>query len=212
MDITEDKKIEKNNATQHYEVLQELGDCCTLTGEPARAKSCYEKAALLAPGQADPYVGLGVVALQKGLFTDAESAFGAACRLDVNCSKAYAGLAIVEQQRGNHEQAFEMYLKCLDTDPENLTALFGLLQTCCHTGSFGKIIHHLEEYLNRHPGDISVMYTLAGLYMKESRLEESKALLLDILSLDAGNEEASNLLKEVGRNIVKTKQSAIVVQ
>lgn len=212
MDITEDKNIEQNDAGQHYEVLQELGDCYTFTGNLVKAKSCYEKAASLAPDEAGPYVGLGVVALQEELLADAEAAFKVACRLDRNCSKAYAGLAIVEQQRGNHRQAFEMYLKCLNIDPENLTALLGLLQTCCHIGSYEKIIHHLEEYLNRHPGDTLLMFTLAALYMKDSRFEESKVLLLDILSLDGNNADAANLLEEVERNFVQTKQSAIGVE
>jgi len=212
MDITKDKKIEQINTTQHYEVLQELGDCYTFTGNLVKAKSCYQKAASLAPDQAGPHVGLGVVAVQEELLADAEAAFNIACRLDSNCSKAYAGLAIVEQQRGNREQAFEMYLKCLDIDPENLTALHGLLQTCCHTGSYEKIIHRLEEYLNRHPGDTSLMFTLAALYMKEGRFEESKALLLDILSLDGDNADAANLLKEVQRSLVQTKQSTIGIE
>jgi tetratricopeptide (TPR) repeat protein len=212
MDITEDKNIEQNDAGQHYEVLQELGDCYTFTGNLVKAKSCYEKAASLAPDEAGPHVGLGVVALQKELLADSQAAFGVACRLDRNCSKAYAGLAIVEQQRGDCGQAFEMYLKCLDIDPENLTALLGLLQTCCHTGSYEKIIHHLEEYLNRHPGDTSLMFTLAALYMKDSRFEESKVLLLDILSLDGDNADAANLLEEVERKFVQTKQSEIQVE
>lgn len=212
MDVTEDKKIEQINTTQHYEVLQELGDCYTFTGELGKAKSCYEKAASLVPDEPGPHVGLGVVALQEEFLAEGQAAFEAASRLDRNCSKAYAGLAIVEQQRGNHRQAFEMYLKCLDIDPENLTALFGLLQTCCHTDSYGKIIHHLEEYLNRHPGDTSLMFTLAALYMKDSRLKESKVLLLDILSLDGNNADAAGLLNEVESNFVQTKQSAIGVE
>jgi len=212
MDITEEKKVEQINTTQHYEVLQELGDCYTFTGNFVKAKSCYEKAASLASNQAGPHVGLGVVALQEKLIADAEAAFNIACRMDSNCSKAYAGLAIVEQQRGNHGQAFEMYLKCLDIDPENLTALYGLLQTCCHTGSYGKIIPPLKEYLNRHPGDTSLMFTLAAVYMKEGGFEESKALLLDILSLDGDNADAANLLKEVERSFVQTKQSTIGIE
>ncbi|MHC4126364.1 MAG: tetratricopeptide repeat protein [Planctomycetota bacterium] len=206
MDITENKNIEQNNVRQRYEVLLELGDCYTSVGNLEQAKSCYEKATSLGPDEAGPYVGLGVIALQNELLEDAEVAFRVACRLDRNCSKAYAGLAMVEQQRGNDKQAFEMYLKCLDIDTENLTALLGLFQTCCHMGSFAKIIHYLEEYLNRHPGDISVMFTLSALYMKEKRLDKSKILLLDILSLDSENKDAANLLEEVEHNLAQTKQ------
>jgi tetratricopeptide (TPR) repeat protein len=123
--------VEEQNLTQHYEVLQELGDCHTSVGNYAQAQECYEKAASLGPDEPGPYVGLGVIALQKNLLDDAEIAFRVACRLDVNCAKAYAGLAMVAQQRADYKQAFEMYLKCLELDIDNLTALLGLFQTSC---------------------------------------------------------------------------------
>ena len=209
MNITENKIIEQGDVSQRYEVLQELGDCYTSVGDLPQAKICYEKAASLGPDEAGPYVGLGVIALQDELLEDAEIAFRVACRLDENCSKAYAGLAMIEQQRANYKKAFDMYLKCLDIDIENLTALLGLFQTCCHMGSFAEIIHYLAEYLNRHPGDVSVMFTLASLYMKEKKLDKSKALLLDILSLDSENKDAANLLEEIEHNLAQEKQSTL---
>jgi len=180
MDITQNNIDEQHDSTQHYEVLQELGDCYTSVGNYTQAQQCYEKAAVLSPDEAGPYVGLGVVALQKNLLDDAEIAFRVACRLDANCAKAYAGLAMVAQQRADYKQAFEMYLKSLELDTDNLIALLGLFQTSCQMGSFSKVIHYLETYLNMHPGDTSVMFPLAALYMKDGKLEESKKILLDI--------------------------------
>ncbi|MHC4666415.1 MAG: tetratricopeptide repeat protein, partial [Planctomycetota bacterium] len=150
---------EEQDLTQHYEVLQELGDCHTSVGNYAQAQKCYERAATLGPDEPGPYVGLGVVALQKNLLDDAEIAFRVACRLDANCAKAYAGLAMVAQQRDDCEQAFELYLRCLDLDNDNLTALLGLFQTSCQMGSFAKVIHYLQVYLNMHPSDTSVMFS-----------------------------------------------------
>ena len=206
MDITHNNVDQQHDSTQHYEVLQELGDCYTSVGSYSQAQKFYEKAAVLAPDEPGPYVGLGVVALQKNLPDDAEIAFKIACRLDTKCAKAYAGLGLTAQQREDYKQAFEMYLKCLELDTDNLIALLGLFQTSCQMGSFAKVTHYLEVYLNMHPGDTSVMFPLAALYMKDGRFEESKKVLLDLLALDKNHKDAANLLEEVEHSLAQTEQ------
>ncbi len=208
MDITQENTAEQPDLTQHYEVLQELGDCYTSVGNYVQAQRCYEKAASLGPDEPGPYVGLGVVGLQENLLDDAEVAFRVAARLDTNCAKAYCGLAMVAQQKCDYKQAFEMYLKCLELDTDNLTALLGLFQASCQMGSFAKVIYYLQLYLDMHPADISVMFSLAALYMKDGRLERSKKILLDILTLDAGHQDAANLLEEVEHNLAQTRQGS----
>ncbi|MHC4112153.1 MAG: tetratricopeptide repeat protein [Planctomycetota bacterium] len=211
MDITENNTEQQQDSSEDYGVVQELGDCYTSVGNYAEAHKCYEKAASLGPDEPGPYVGLGVLALQQNQLDDAEIAFRVACRLDTNCSKAYAGLAMVAQQRADYQQAFEMYLKCLELDVDNLIALLGLFQTSCQMGSFAKVIHYLELYLNMHPGDTSVMFPLAALYMKDSRLEQSKKILSEMLTLDQDNEDAANLLEEVEHGLAKAKQTGIQI-
>ena len=200
-------QIRREAETQHYEVLQELADCYTSVGDYERAQRYYEKAASLGPDEPGPYVGLGVVALQKNLLDDAEIAFKVACRLRPDCARAYAGLAMVCQHRQDYQQAFELYMKSLELDSDNITALLGLFQTSCQMGTFAKIIHYLQVYLNMHPGDTSVSFSLAALYMKEGQLEQSKRILLDILALDPTNQDAANLLEEVEHNIAQTKRT-----
>ncbi len=206
MDITENNVDEQHDSTQHYEVLQELGDCYTSVGNYTQAQQYYEKAAVLSPDEAGPYVGLGVVALQKNLLDDAEIAFRVACRLDANCAKAYTGFAMIAQQRADYKRAFEMYLKSLELDTDNLIALLGLFQASCQMGSFAQVTHYLEMYLNMHPGDISVMFPLAALYMKDGKFEESKKILLDLLSLDENHKDAANLLEEAEHSLAQAKQ------
>ena len=211
MDITEENCIEEQKPTQRYEVLQELGDCYSSVGNYARAQQCYEKAASLGPDEPGPYVGLGVVALQKNLLDDAQIAFRVACRLDPRCSRAYAGLAMASQQKADYKQAFKMYLKSLELNTDNLTALLGLFQTSCQMGSFAEVIRYLEVYLEMHPGDISIMFSLAALYMKDGRLEQSQKILLDVLTLDPANKDAANLLEEVEHELAQSRQTGVQV-
>ena len=184
-----------------------MGDCYASVGSYKLAQKYYEKAAVLEPDAPDPYVGLGVVALQNNQLDDAEIAFKVACRLDTDCAKAYAGLGLTAQQRTDYKQAFEMYLKSLELDTENLIALLGLFQASCQMGSFAQVTHYLEVYLKMHPGDTSVMFPLAALYMKDGRFEESKKVLLDVLTLDKNNKDAANLLEEVEHSLAQENQA-----
>ena len=187
-----------------YKALQKLGESFLSVGDDEQARQCYEKAAILDPDEAAPYVGIGIIAMQKNLPDDAELAFRVACRLDPKCSGAYEGLGMVAQHNGNHEKAFEMYLKCLELDTNNLAALLGLFQASSQMGSFAKIIHYLEVYLDMHPNDSTVMFTLATLYIKEDQFEKSKKMLLKIREISPDNEDAESLLEEVEQNLART--------
>jgi len=207
MDLKQSSTAERDDPALHYETLQQLGDCYTSVDDYAQAKECYEKAATIAPDEPAPYVGLGIVALQKELLDDAEIAFRVARRLDTDCAKAYGGLAMVAHKKTNYEIAFEMYLKCLQLDPDHLTALLGLFQVSCQMGSFSRVIYYLEIYLDSHKGDTSVMFCLAALYTKDDKFEQSKKMLSGIMALEPDNEDAACLLEEVEHNLARKKQA-----
>ena len=183
--------------TQHYDVLKELGDCHATVGDYENARQCYDKAADLAPDEAGPYVGTGVIALHTDKLDDAEAAFRVACRLDPNNGKAWCGLAMVSQRRGKHSQSLELYLKSLELNCDDLTALLGLFQVSCQIGSFSMVIHYLKVYLDLHPGDVSVMFCLATLQLKDENLFEAGCLLKQIIAIDPDNIDAVNLMEEV---------------
>jgi tetratricopeptide (TPR) repeat protein len=182
--------------TQRYDVLIDLGDCHATVGNYEAAKECYEKAIQLEPDRAEPYVGLGVVALQSGNMESADIAFKVGIRLDKRCAKAWCGLGMVCQISQHFEPAQEHYLRSLEIDADNLTALLGLFQSSCQMGSFSKVIHYLNAYLDMHPADTAVMFCLATLYMKDEKFNAARKLLLDILVFSPENNDAANLLEE----------------
>jgi len=201
MDKIERNILEQNNTGRYYEELLELADHYASVGDYTQAQQYYGQAASVGPDEAGPYVGLGLVALEKDLLSEAELAFRVAHRLDNDSSRACGGMAMVAQRKGDHETAFEMYLKCLELDTDNLTALLGLFQASCQMGSFAKVIHYLEVYLTMHPDDNSVKFSLAALYVRQGDFAQSKKILLGILLSDPENSDALNLLEEVDRNL-----------
>jgi cytochrome c-type biogenesis protein CcmH/NrfG len=197
MDATRTNGRDTPQRTGPYEALRELGDCYTSIGNYGHAQQCYEKAASLGPDEPGPYIGVGVAALQTGKLEDAEIAFRVAYRLDPKCAKACAGLAMVAQQQGDLSRAFDLYMKSLELDTDNIMVLLGLFQVSCEMGSFARVTHYLEVYRKTHPSDTSVMFALAALYLKDGRLSRSKAILLELLALEPTHRDAANLLEEV---------------
>ena len=205
MDKIDNDILEQNDTGRYYEDLLELADHYASVGHYTQAQQYYGQAASVGPDEATPYVGLGLVALEKDLILEAEIAFQVACRLDNNCSRACGGLAMIAQRKGDHEKGFEMYLKCLELDTDNLTALLGLFQASCQMGSFAKVIHYLEVYLTMHPHDNSVKFSLAALYVRQGDFAQSRKILLSILLSDPENADAVNLLEEVERSLPQTE-------
>lgn len=194
-----------------YDVVQTLGNCHATVGNDAEAQHHFAQAASLEPDEPAPYVGLGVLALQNDKLDDAEVAFRVACRLNTQCSRAYAGLAMVAQRRQDLKGAFGYYLKSLELDTDNLIALLGLFQTSCEMGSFSQVTRYLELYLSAHPDDTSVMFSLAALYLKDGLLDKSRTVLLAMLTRDPHNTDAQDLLEEVEHDLAQTEQPLAVL-
>jgi tetratricopeptide (TPR) repeat protein len=207
MALTEEGFLIEEGLDQRYEVLKELGDCHTALGNHDRARHCYAEASLLGPDKPGPYVGRAVVAMQTGATDEAEEAFSEALRVDPGCGEAYCGLAMLRQQQKEFVAAFDLYLKCLEKNADNLVALLGLFQTSCQMGTFSKVIYYLEVYLERHSGDVSVLFCLATLYARDSRLVEARTALDAILALDPAHAEASVLRKDVVEKLARAAES-----
>ena len=110
---------------------------------------------------------------------------------------------MVNHQLQNYSAAFDYYLKSLELDQNNLSSLLGLFQTSCQMGTFAKVIYYLEMYLCMHPGDVSVMFCLATLYMKESLLDKCRDALLNILVFEPDHSDAADLLEEVDHQMLQ---------
>lgn len=194
---TLEQTIPEEGTRQRYEILTELGQCHVSIGNYERARECFEHAAQLDGDADEPYLGLGVVAMQAQHLDEAEIAFKVARRLNPKNARSYCGLGMIYQQMGSFADSFDNYIKSLELDSENLTALLGLFQASCQMGSFEKVIYYLETYLHSHPDDVSVMFSLGSLYARDGQLEKAKDLLRKVIAYDKDNADAANVLEEV---------------
>jgi Tfp pilus assembly protein PilF len=96
-------------------------------------------------------------------------------------------------------------MRSLELDTDNISALQGLFQVSCEMGSFAKVTYYLEVYLEMHPGDTSVMFALAALYLKDGQPDRAKSILLNLLALAPSSQDAANLLEEVEHNLAEIR-------
>ncbi len=186
-------------------LLLQMGDGCCVSEDYIQAFRHYEQAAILDPDASAPYVGMALLEYQRGDLDRAEISFRVARRLNPTCSRAYLGLAVIAQEREDFAFAFEMYLKSVESDPENLLALLGLFQVSCQMRTFEKMTGYLESYLQMHPRDTSVMSCLASLYIRDNKFAQAKKILTETIRIAPNNDIAIDLLEEVEYNLSKQK-------
>lgn len=184
-----------------YEQLRDQGDLHFSQNRWREAETCYRQAAVLAPQESAPFIGLGAVAMQTHRPEEALRAFQTARSIDPQCEAAHVGSAMIHQDAGRFPQAFEMYLRSLEINSDNFMALLGLFQASCQMGTFAKIMHYLEQYLQKHPDDTAVLYCLATLQAREGQWIEAKESLLTVLASEPGKREAQELLDELEQRL-----------
>lgn len=207
--ICEEELVRSRRQREAYEELQEIASCYIVSENYSQAERCYRQAAVLWPDRPEPFVGLGVVAMQTGRVEEALRSFQTARAMVPDCTEAWAGMAMVYQEQRQYPQAFEMYLRCLEIDGDNLLALLGLFQTSCQMGTFSKIIHYLEQYLDGHPHDQAVLFCLASLYARDGQLIQAKQALLTVLAAEPGKPEARELLRTVEEQLAQDRSKDV---
>ncbi|MCD4825019.1 MAG: tetratricopeptide repeat protein [Phycisphaerae bacterium] len=210
MRLIEPEEVDRaRRMAQALERLLEIGDCYAAMENFVRAEQYYHQAAVMVPDHPGPYIGLGVIALQAGEGEKALRAFKIAADIAPDCAEAYNGMGMIHHEHRRYPQAFEMYLKCLEINSDNLIALLGLFQTACRMGTFSKIIYYLEAYLKQHPEDNSVLFCLATLYAREGMDIQAKAALLTVLAGEPDKPEAVELLQKVEENLASREKREV---
>jgi len=179
-----------------YEINKELGECYLFMGELDKAESYYHKAAGSNGVHPDPYLGLATIAVQRGDLQQAMDMYRKADGI-ASTDKSLAGMALINAQQGRHDEAFGMYARALELNPENIIALFGLVQTSHMLGRTSEAIAPLERYLELNPGKSEIRYALGGCLTTCGRPAEAKAQLERLLEMDPAYAPAAELLAQL---------------
>lgn len=181
-----------------YEINKELGECYLFMGELDKAEQYYEKAANSNGTHPDPYLGLATVAVQRGDLQNALELYRKAAAIE-SSDKALAGMALVEMEMGSQQEAFDHFVQALQKNPENLVALFGLVQAGHALDRLNSILAPLRNYLEMHPDKSEIRFTLAGCLVKLGEIGQAQEELQTLLDSDPGYDPAKELLLEINQ-------------
>jgi tetratricopeptide (TPR) repeat protein len=181
-----------------YEINKELGECYLFMGELEKAQNYYEKAAQSNGIHSDPYLGLATIAVQKGELGPAMEMYRKAASIDAG-DKALAGMGLIEMETGDKDRAFELLAQALGKNPENMVAIFGLVQLGHVQERLGEVVPFLENFLELNPEKHDVRYSLAGCLVGMKDNDAARVQLEKILEKDPANADALEVLDQIGR-------------
>jgi len=181
-----------------YEINKELGECYLFMGDLDKAEEYYDKAVTSNGIHADPYLGLATVAVQRGDLDKAMGLYRKASSIEAN-DKSLAGMALIEQERGETAEAFTHFRGALTSNPENVVALYGLVRLGHAQERLEEVLPYLHDYLALDPLKHEVRYTLAGCLVSLGRHTEAGAELEAILAQDPRYVAAQELAEELKR-------------
>jgi tetratricopeptide (TPR) repeat protein len=174
-----------------YEINKELGECYLFMSEFDKAAEYYRKAVAAAPEIADPYMGLATIAVQRSDLDEALALYAKAASLAPS-DKALAGLALVEMEKGRHDDACTHFMAALDVNPGNIFAINGLVQEGYYLDRLEDVVPYLESALGIEDTE-SLRYALAGCLTALGRNSDARRQLETLLGMNPEHQSAQEL-------------------
>ena len=103
------------NEPDSFEAMTYLAECYEKIGELTMARKYYQEAIELAPDFADPWFGLGIIALNTGNTDDSLIFFRKAVRLDDENPEIWYLLGKAHYSKGREESCSQMFQGSLET-------------------------------------------------------------------------------------------------
>ena len=98
---------------------------------------------------------------------------------------------------GQTIEGFQKYQEALDINPENMSALMGVVTGSYSFERFDVAVEYLNKYLELYPGNIKILYCLAGTYVKLNSLEDAREVLEKILIFEPDHAASMDLIKKI---------------
>jgi tetratricopeptide (TPR) repeat protein len=179
-----------------YEINKELGECYLFMGELDKAEEYYAKAAGNNGVHPEPYMGLATVAVHRGDLDRAMELYRKAASIQPT-DRSLAGMGLIEIEHGRHGEAFDHFIQALDMNPENMVALYSLIQLGHVLERLDQVVPRLQNYLALDADKIEIRYALAGCLVSLGNKEQAKTELDEILARDPQNAKALELLGQL---------------
>ena len=169
------------------------GEVFVLTGQSDTAAQIFADVLKDNPNSARALNGQGALAIAAGDWNKARESFQEAFEIEPSNDVALAGLGTCAVQQGDAEMAWRYYSKALSKNHENVRALLGSIELGYQLGKMDEVEKVIKNYLELHPASVDFIYSLAGCYFVQNRLQDATDQLEKIALLDPENARALEL-------------------
>jgi serine/threonine protein kinase len=114
-----------DDAAKMAEFYAKAGEAALRGGDPSGAAGNFQKALASNPNNVDAILGMGEVAMQQGLYTDAIRQLKRAAKLAPRSARVHVLLGESHLNSGNASLAEQSFKKALQLDPDNVRARNG---------------------------------------------------------------------------------------
>ena len=172
------------NEPDSFEAMTYLADCYEKGGEITLARKYYQEAIELAPDFADPWFGLGVIALNTGNTDDSLIFFRKAVRLDDENPEIWYLLGKAHYIKNEKKAAMRCFREALKLDVYYDEVWVDLGSIIHNEKLESKALPYLE-HAYKVTGDVpGINYLLASFYLHEGRSEKAFIHLSLAINLD----------------------------
>ncbi|MDP4222508.1 MAG: tetratricopeptide repeat protein [Bacteroidota bacterium] len=172
------------NESESFEAMTYLADCYEKTGDLELAKKYYHEAIELAPDFADPWFGLGIIALESGLPDDSLIFLRKAVRLDDENPEIWYMLGKAHYAKNEKKAALRCFREALKLDAYYNEVWTDIGRIILYDGLTHKALPYLEKAY-KVIGDVpGINYLLASFYLHFGYYEKAYKHLLLALEAD----------------------------
>ncbi len=168
-----------------------------IRGEVEEARRLFNEILGAHPQSTRAICGVGALEANDEDWNKAQSLFEKALSIDSQCDVALAGLGLCAGVAGDESRAWEYYQQAFKMNPENTRALYGIIEIGYSTKNYTGVERALEEYLEYHPADLNFLYSLAGCYFAQDKLDEALSEVQKVLIFDKENVHAQELVQAI---------------
>ena len=172
------------NEPESFEAMTYLAECYEKTHDLALAKKYYHEAIELAPDYADPWFGLGIIALESGIPDDSLIFLRKAVRLDDENPEIWYMLGKAHYAKNDKKAALRCFREALKLDVYYNEVWTDLGRIILYDGLTHKALPYLEKAY-KIIGDVpGINYLLASFYLHFGYSEKAYRHLLLALDVD----------------------------
>jgi len=135
----------------------------------------------------------GIVSMQRQQFAQAKMAFEQAVIYGADRRKSKLGLGMAALGLSESLGAWEMFLDVVTENPDDAETLHWLLRAGTALQRWEQLEPLLSQYVSRNPGDLSLRFALAGVFLRLNRGTDARHEYDSIRLLDPAFDGLSEL-------------------